>query len=485
MLMAAVLCGCGGGGGGSDSDPPIVVGRTCTVEPDPTAPQQPAVAANILFLITEDQGTQMSAFGTPGLATPNEDALAAAGALLTNAHVTLATCTGSKSSIFTGLSNHNSGAKGNVQEYVGSAEQLAAENPPWLHDPASAYNQNKIHADIPTLIEILHAAGFYTGLHNKFHLAPHTKFPYDQWDARNSSYIQVKEFIATAQAQNKRWFLTHVIQDSHRPYPDSTAAPISVDPALVALPAYLADTPEIRRDWAEYLEAIKRADNNFGEALRALQDSGAASDTLVVFMGDHGPSYHRAKLSTYGFGLRAPVVFRGPGVVPAVRTELFSNVDMMVTMLDMLGYAAPPTQGISFRSVLAGTATTPPRSCVVGETNSDRSIFDGRFRLIETPIANDTNMPDDNRLFVPWRNRVYQEIVANKDLPGFAEPYRLLDLSDKNLTTFTRPPYELYDDSTDPWEVHDLRTDPAFDAEHARLAALLDRWRAETRDTPR
>ena len=482
----ALLCACGGGGGGGgSSEPPVFEGRACVTEPDPAAPQAPAVAANLLFLITEDQGMQMGALGTPGLATPNEDALAAAGAFMTNSHVTLATCTGSKSSLFTGFSNHNTGAVRNVQEYVGSAEQLEAENPPWLHDPNSAYNRYKIRSDIPTLIEVLRDAGFYTGLHNKFHIAPHTKFPYTQWDNRNTSYIQIKEFIAAAKAANKRWFLSHVIGSPHRPYPDSTVETIGIDPAAVSLPAHLPDTAESRRDWSEYLESIERGDRRVGDVLRALDESGEAANTIVVFMGDHGPSYHRGKLSTYGFGLRSPLVFKGPGIVPGVRPELFSNVDMMVTMLDLLGYRSPETQGVSFRRLLTGTDPTPPRTCVVGETNSDRSIFDGRYRLIETPISSDTEMPADNRDFDVWRNRVYRHIAANADTPGFETAYRLLDLADRNLARFDRPATEFYDTSTDPWEINDRRNDPALAAERERLALKLDHWRAETSDTPR
>lgn len=460
------------------------------MEQDSSAPQRTAIAPNLLFIITEDQGMQMGALGTPGLATPNMDGLAAAGTLLTNGHVTLGTCTGSKSSLFTGLSNHNNGANGNVNEFVGSDQDLAAlarSNPAfgWYKDSNSPYNSNRIRDAVPTLIEILRDAGFFTGLHNKFHLSPHSKFPYDQWDSRDTSYVQVREFISAAQAQDKRWFLTHVIGTSHRPYPDSTAAPISVDPAAVELPGHLPDVPEIRRDWAEYLEAIQRADSRVGDTLRALQDSGEAAKTIVVFMGDHGPSYHRAKLTTYGFGLRAPIVFRGPTIETKRSDALFSNVDMMVTMLDLLGYAAPLTQGISFRSLLVGTDAAAPRSCVVGETHSDRSIFDGRYRLVETPVASDTSMSDDNRDFDVWRNRVYRHIQANADTPGFEFAYRLLDLADKNLTRHHRPAMEFYDTSTDPWEINDRANDAALRPERDRLAVLLDRWRAETRDTPR
>jgi arylsulfatase A-like enzyme len=42
-----------------------------------------------------------------------------------------------------------------------------------------------------------------------------------------------------------------------------------------------------------------------------------------------------------------------------------------------------------------------------------------------------------------------------------------------------------YDVEADPWEVDDRAADPSLAAERQRLADLLDRWRAETGDTPR
>lgn len=493
LLGTVLICACSGSGSNPIVPGPPPALPACATAPAAGTAQAPALATNILFIVTEDQGMQLGAIGTAGLLTPNMDGLAAEGVLLTNAHVTLATCTGSKSSIFTGFYNHSSGATGNVNEFVGSAQELAAlaANDPayaWFNKPDSPYNRNRIRADIPTLIEILRDAGYYTGLHNKFHLSPHSKFPYDQWDSRNSSNLQVSEFIAQAASTGKPWFLTHVIGTSHRPYPDydDPGTVRTVDPAAVSPPAHLPLTSVIRKDWAEYLAAIEKADQRVGQVLQALQNSGTAGNTLVVFMGDHGPSYHRGKLTTYGFGLRAPVIFRGPGV-PAgtVQPALFSNVDMMATMLDFLGHPAPPTQGVSFRALLTAGSSTTPRHCVVGESSSDRSIFDGRYRLIETPLPADTNMPADNRDFDPWRNRVYSHILDNATTPGFELAYRLLDLADAALPTFDRPAFELYDDSADPWEVEDLAADPLLGSERQRLADLLDVWRAQTTDTPR
>lgn len=453
ILLPLVLGACSGEGTGS------------TLQP-----------RNVLLIFTEDHGAQLGIYGTPGAQTPNMDALARAGTLYRQAYVTFATCTGSKSAIMTGRLNHSIGVTANVQDYVGSYEQLAAENPPWFSDPDSAYNRFRIRDEIPTLIEILHARTYFLGLQNKLHMSPHSKFPYDRWygDDRQP-YEQVSDFIRHAQASGRPWYLQHVVNVSHRPYPDGDTRALEIDAAAVALPAYLPDTPTARQDWAEYLQALLEADRHVGQVLAALRDSGDADRTLVVLMGDHGPSYHRSKYTTYRLGLQVPLIVAGPGIASgAVTDALFSGIDLLPTILDLLRIPQPPgVQGHSHAAVLTRSDASGPRRYVVGETGMDRSIADGRYRLIYAADPDATFMPADNRDFDPWRNRVYSHIVAHRDDPAFATVYRLLDLADAALPAYRRPRFELYDSRSDPWEIRDLWGDPAFAEIGERLRAAL------------
>ena len=73
------------------------------------------------------------------------------------------------------------------------------------------------------------------GLQNKLHMSPHRKFPFDRWYADDRKpYEQVSDFIGHAQASGRPWYLQHVINVSHRPYPDGDARPLDIDPAAVA-----------------------------------------------------------------------------------------------------------------------------------------------------------------------------------------------------------------------------------------------------------
>jgi len=464
VLTLLTLAACGGGGGDS------------SVVPDPDASIERRVD-NVLLIMLEDAGPQLGAYQTPGAVTPNLDALAARGARYRQAYVSFATCSASKASLLTGYYNHASGATGNVQEFLGSAEALEAANPAWLHDASSAYNVYRIRDEIPTLIERLSAMGMMTGVQNKFHVSPHTKFPYDRWyESSGDSHEQVADFIAAASDAQRPWFLLHVIENSHRPFPDGTATTLPVNVDAVEPPAFLGNDDVIRLDWTEYLSAINKADRRVGDVLRALDESGEADRTLVVLIGDHGPSYHRGKYSTYALGLQVPLIFAGPGIEPdTVREELFSGVDMTPTLMWFLGQVVG-SQGVNQGPWLVDARSDVPRELLVGETPKDRSASDGRFQLIFAPDPTATLMPADNRDFDPWRNRAYRRILSKADDPDYAEPYRLLDLADATLSRYQRPRFELYDLDADPWETHDLANDPSYAEDRERLEAALDGW---------
>ncbi len=444
---------------------------------------------NLLFILTEDQGAQLGFLGTPGLQTPHMDALARSGVYFNHAFVVYPVCSASKAAIYTGLHSHANGILNNTIN---------------LHKPASAvtaaernqplFRTNRIRDGLPTLVERLHAAGYHQGVTSKLHVLPNEKLPYDEFIGKAAARTDVAGFIARAKAAGKPWHLFYNIAHSHRPYPNSDTEKIRVNPAEVKLPAFLPDTPVVRQDWAEYLAAIEEADARVGEGLAALRASGEESRTVVVFLGDHGPTFPHGKMTLHDLGLRTPLIIRAPGLRAGVRIEaLASTVDLAPTLLDLLGLAPlPHTHGVSLRPILAGTPGARSRDFVLAEISNrgplpndgmqERAVSDGRWKLIYREKLSPAwrQVQADTKEWKQWRNRTYAEIVRVR--AQFPEPFRILAELDPQSLGGNPPALELYDLRSDPDELRNLAADPLHRAERDRLLAALRAWVRDTGD---
>ena len=63
------------------------------------------------------------------------------------------------------------------------------------------------------------------------------------------------------------------------------------------------DTPELRQETADYYNCMSRLDTQIGELLTVLRKSGKLSNTLVVYIGDHGADMLRGKRTSYELSL--------------------------------------------------------------------------------------------------------------------------------------------------------------------------------------
>jgi len=451
------------------------------------AADAPEQRPNILFILTEDQGAHLGCLGTAGLQTPHMDALADAGTLFRNAFVAYPVCSASKACIYTALHNHRSGILNNTSNYHVTASKLT---PAQRKHPM--YLRNRIAADIPTLTERLRDLGYYQGVMHKLHVAPVEKFPYDEFLAHTSGDA-MQRFLKNAAEKDRPWFLLYNISNTHRPYPNSDKVKIRVQPSEVKLPAFLPDTPVVRQDWAEYLAGIEEADALVGQAMDTLRASGQLEHTIIVFLGDHGPTFQHGKMTPYDLGLRTPLIIAGPGIRSARTTALASELDLMPTLLDLAGADVPSgLHGISLRGVLEGRPNAPEREFVAAEISNrgnlpndgmqERAIFDARWKLIyrekTDPPWRQVNA--DSKLWPTWRNRTYTETLRVKE--QFPEAFRVLTALDPQSLGGKVPALELYDLQSDPDELHNLAARPEHAAQRDRLYAALRQWVRDTAD---
>ena len=113
---------------------------------------------NVLLIIADDLGLQLSCYGDEHIQTPNIDALAGSGMRFRTAYVAQASCSPSRSAIYTGLFPHTNGHLG-----------LAKPNNPPLREEYRTQ----------TLPALMKAAGYRTGIVGKLHVNPKSAFPFD------------------------------------------------------------------------------------------------------------------------------------------------------------------------------------------------------------------------------------------------------------------------------------------------------------------
>ena len=118
----------------------------------------------------------------------------------------------------------------------------------------------------------------------------------------------------------------------------------------VQIPPYLPDTPEVREDWATYLDQIEHADQQTETILDDLQKRGLLENTIVIWMGDNGRCQIRGKGYLFEDGIRCPLIISGKGIEAGkVVEDLVSGVDLTATILALAGIERPAhMQGQAF-----------------------------------------------------------------------------------------------------------------------------------------
>jgi N-sulfoglucosamine sulfohydrolase len=422
---------------------------------------------NILLIASEDNGPELGCYGDRFARTPHLDRLAARGIRFDRAYVTQAGCSQSRASILTGLYPHQNG-------------QIAL----------ATHRFRMFSAATPNLPATLRAAGYRTGVIGKIHVLPEEAFGFSYaQNARYNSFAD-RDVLAVAReaaaffvgAGDRPFFLMVNFSDAHlpwhrqqhglpaRPHTASDVAP---------LPFVGLHSPRALAGTADYYNCIERLDTGVGALLAELEKSGRAANTLVVYLGDHGPEMPRGKMTSYEGGVRIPMLLSWPGRLPAglVDRRLVSTIDLFPTALVACGL--PAITALPGRSLLPpplGASAPPWREYLFTEFTAHwpetyfpaRTVRDDRFKLI-------VNLTPDRP------NPVYQHYLGR--LPEKAELATLAPEYRAAYATFSRPPrFELYDLAADPHELRNLANDPSHAATRSRLFRALSDWQERTGD---
>ena len=430
---------------------------------------------NILWLIAEDMGPELGAYGTPDAHTPNLDRLARRGMLFTHAFATSPVCSPSRSAFNTGMyqttigaHNHRSHRPNDPSPYPFPLPDSVRLVSDWLRH-AGYFTANVVQFPEPVPFEGTGKTDWNFSYEGR-------PFDTNDWSALKDNqpfYAQVN-FPETHRG--------HAWDTAHERIDDP------VDPEAVQPPPYYPDHPVTRQSWAQYLNTVMALDKKIGRILELLEEDELAENTVVVFMADHGRAMPRGKQWPYDSGLRIPLIIYWPEGVEAppqyeVGTEsdrLISAIDISATTLAMAGLEKPEAmQG----RVFMGAGADPPRRYVfAGRDRGDetvdrmRTVRSHRFRYVrnyypERPYLQRNRYKEANYPILWVMRTLHREGKLEED--------------EQRLMAEERPEEELYDLHSDPYETNNIADEEAYQEIVRQLRGTLISWVERTNDQGR
>jgi uncharacterized sulfatase len=257
------------------------------------------------------------------------------------------------------------------------------------------------------------------------------------------------------------------------------------DPARAWLADFQPDTPEMRRDWAQYHDLLSEVDARHQARIDELQQDGLMENTIIVVTSDHGCGVARYKRMPYDSGLHVPMVLIFPekyrhlapkDYTPGGHSDrLIGTIDLGPTMLSLAGIKPPDFyHGRAF----AGQHEAQPRAYLHGM----RGRMDERYDLMRSTR---------DKRYVYIRNynphKIYGQHVnyawTLPSTPVWESLYKEGKLaSPRTLFWETKPPEELYDLKADPSEVRNLAASPAHKATRDRFRKAHHDYEVQVRD---
>jgi arylsulfatase A-like enzyme len=375
---------------------------------------------NILFILIDDLGWRdVGCYGSTFYETPNLDRLAAEGMLFTDGYAACPVCSPTRASLLTGKYPATVG----ITDWIDWTGHWHPQSGKLIEAP---YRKGLPEAEV-TVAEALRQAGYRTWHVGKWHLGGPGHYPTDygfevniggcEWGMPQQGYFSPWGIPGLPEAPAGTYLTDHLTDEAirlirqrdDRPFfmhlsHYAVHTPIQAPPELVA--KYEAKAKRLGLDRIDsnrdgepfrtermreavvnhrmlqsdptYAAMTENLDTNIGRVFAALEETGQAANTLVVFTSDNGGlatgGYWKSECAPtcnlplqagkgwmYDGGTREPYLVRWPGrVAPgSVCHTPITSPDLYPTLLEAAGLPLRPEQhvdGVSFLPVLGGAA---------------------------------------------------------------------------------------------------------------------------------
>ncbi len=441
---------------------------------------------NIVFVLVDDlRWDELGCTGHPFAQTPNADRLAREGANFSSAFAVTPLCSPSRASFLTGRYPHQHGITDNTDRSAQSHRLLTW--PRQLHDAGydtafigkwhmgnddkprpgfdrwvSFKGQGTYHdPDINEDGKAVKSSGYITDILNGYALEfikrKHDK-PFLVYLAHKAIHPEVTQNndgsvnIADAELfipaeRHKNLYAGKAIP--HRPnYGRAPEGKPALQRGIGNLPPLGPATATRDETILGRQRTLAAIEDGVGQILETLKETGQLDNTIIVFTSDNGYFYGEHGLSVerrlaYEESIRMPLLVRYPKLAKpgTVRNEFALNIDLAPTLLSMAGAQVPGNmQGRSLAPLLKGEKVKWRDSFLI-EYYSDK-VFPRILQMGYKAVRNGR-----------WKYIHYLELGG-------------MD--------------ELYDLKSDPYEMHNLITDPGAARALAEMKQEMERLLKET-----
>jgi choline-sulfatase len=432
-----------------------------------TEPNRP----NFLFLFTDDQTFQsIGALNNPDVKTPNIDRLVRRGTTFTHCFNqgswTGAVCVASRAMLNTGRWLWTCGGNG-CGDYplwgqtLGGAGYQTFVTGKWHNGPATLKRSFKhvgptgpgMYPSRDPHAKEHKAQGFVMDPYNRPRKgnkwSPSDKSLKGHWLTRDGKVVHSSklwadtaiDFLKSPAAEGAAPFFMYV--SFHAPHdprqspqkfvdmypPDDVAVPPNYlpehpfnqgdhklrDERLAPFPRSKRDVQVHRR---EYYAIISHADHHIGRILDALEASGQAENTIIIFSADHGLAVGQhglmGKQNQYDHSVRMPLIFAGPGIPKGKKTDALVYLpSVFPTTCEMAGVPVPDSvQMPSLVPILRGTRSEGHESIYGAYRHYQRMVRTDRWKLIRYPHVGKTQLFDIEN--DPWETTNLAEDPKHK-----------------------------------------------------------------------
>jgi arylsulfatase A-like enzyme/Flp pilus assembly protein TadD len=330
---------------------------------------------------------RVGAYGSTLGATPTLDRLAREGIRFANAYAHVPLTLPSHATILTGTYPFTNGVRDNGTFRLDAAK--------------------------PTLAKALHAATYRTSafvgafvLDARFGLNGGFDVYDDRMTSSGSALEVVQRTADQVLAPAAAWITSGTNHNTTSPQPAPSPESRTPNPFFAWIhlydphEPYQPPEPHRSRYAADpYTGEVAYVDSALGAFLERLRAAGALADTLVIVTSDHGESLGEHGERTHGLfaynaTLSVPlIIWTADRLRPAVVSSPARLVDVMPTVLDLLGVETPPVEGRSLRPAFDGSVL-PETPSYFEAMNANltrgwaplRGVISGMAKLIDLPI---------------------------------------------------------------------------------------------------